>query len=318
VKVRGNGFDQAAFNFGKVDIVTVNDPFIDLNYMVYMFQYDSHGKFHGTIKAENRRLVINGKPMSIFQEQDPTIKWGGAAKYAVESTGVLIVMEKAGILKGGASRVTISSPSPDAPMCVMSVNRKKYDNSLKMVSSASGTTNWSPLARVIHDNFSIVEGLMTTVHAITATRLWTTPLESCDMIAKGCLEHYSCFYWHCQGLGKPIPELNGKLTGIAFQVPTHSVSVVGVTCCLEKATKYDNLKKFMRQALEGPKGILGYTEDQVVSCDFNSDTQFSTFDSGAESGALSDYFVRHISWYDNKFGYSNQMVDLMVHIASKE
>ncbi|KAF6118744.1 hypothetical protein HJG60_005433 [Phyllostomus discolor] len=274
VKIGVNGFGRigrlvtrAAFYSGKVDVVAINDPFIDLNYMVYMFQYDStHGKFKGTVKAENGKLVINGKSISIFQERDPAnIKWGDAgAEYVVESTGVFTTMEKAGAhLKGGAKRVIISAPSADAPMFVMGVNQDKYDNSMKIVSNASCTTNClAPLAKVI-----------------------------------------------------PVCR---KLTGMAFRVPTPNVSVVDLTCRLEKAAKYDDIKKVVKQASEGPlKGILGYTEDQVVSCDFNSDTHSSTFDAGAGI-ALNDHFVKLISWYDNEFGYSNRVVDLMVHMASKE
>ncbi|GAB1302534.1 Glyceraldehyde-3-phosphate dehydrogenase [Apodemus speciosus] len=284
---------------GKVEIVAINDPSIDLNYMVYMFQSDStHGKFNGTVEAENGKLAINGKPIAIFQERDPAdIKWGDTgAECVLASTGVFTTMEKAGgPLEGWDQRVIISAPSADASMFVMGVNHEKYDNSVKIVSNASCTTNcFAPLAKVIHDNFGIVEGLMTTIHAITATQ------KTVD------------------GCGKGRPRAERELTGIAFCVPTPSVSTVDLTCRLEKPAKYDDIMKVVKQASEGPlKGILGYTEDQAVSCDFNSNSHSSTFDAGAGI-ALSDNFVKLTSWYDNEYDYSNRVVGLMANMASKE
>nr|XP_060497469.1 glyceraldehyde-3-phosphate dehydrogenase-like [Panthera onca] len=324
VKVRVNGFGRigclvtrAAFNSGKVDIVAISGHFIDLNYMVFVFCYDfTHGKFHGTVKAENGTHVINGKPISIFQERYSTnIKWADAgANCAVESTGVSTTMKTGAHLTGGMKRVILSAPSADAPMSVMGVNREKYGDSFKIVSNASCTTNClAPLAEVIYDNFSIVGGFMTTVHAITATqKSWMAPLGSCGiMAAQNVIPAYT---GTAQAIGKVIPDLNGKFTGMAFFVPTHNVSVMDLTCCLEKAAKHDDIKEVTKQVSEGPlKGILGYTEDQIVCCNFIRDTYSSTCDVGVGI-AFNDHFVRLISWYDNEFGYSN----IMVPRASKE
>ncbi|KAL1789658.1 glyceraldehyde-3-phosphate dehydrogenase [Sigmodon hispidus] len=296
---------RAAFESGKVTIVAINDPFIDLNYMVYMFQYDStHGKFNSTVKAENGKLVINGKPIIIFQERDPAnIKWGNAgAQYVVESTGVFKTMEKAAAHLNG--RAIISAPSANTPLFVMGMNHEKYNNSLKMVRNASCTTNGlAPLAKVIHDNFGIVERLITTVHDITATqktvddpfgKLW---LDGCGA-AQNIIPAST---GAAKAVGKVIPELNGKLTGMAFHVPTPNLSVVDLTCRQEKAVKYDDIKKVVKQASEGPlKGILGYTEDQVVSCDFNCHSHFFNYDVGA-GFTLNDNFVKLFSWYDNEY-----------------
>uniref|UniRef100_A0A8C4Q6B9 Glyceraldehyde-3-phosphate dehydrogenase n=1 Tax=Eptatretus burgeri TaxID=7764 RepID=A0A8C4Q6B9_EPTBU len=332
VKIGINGFGRigrlvtrAAILNGKVEVVAINDPFIDVTYMEYMFKYDStHGKWKGSVKAEGNHIVIDGHKIAVFQERDPAnIKWGSAgAQYVVESTGVFTTKEKASAhLKGGAKRVVISAPSADAPMFVMGVNHEKYDPSLTIVSNASCTTNClAPLAKVVHDNFGIVEALMTTVHSYTATqktvdgpsgKLWRDGRGAAQNIIPASTGA-------AKAVGKVIPDLNGKLTGMAFRVPTANVSVVDLTCRLEKPGSYDAIKAKIKAAAEGPmKGFLGYTEEQVVSSDFNGDCHSSIFDAGAGI-ALNDHFVKLVSWYDNEFGYSNRVVDLVLYMASKE
>jgi len=328
LKVGINGFGRigrlvlrAALEKG-VEVVAVNDPFIELDYMVYMFKYDStHGNFKGKVSAENGKLIIDGKAITVFMERDPAnIKWASAgANYVVESTGVFTTIDKAKvhIESGGASKVVISAPSADAPMFVMGVNQEKYTKDLKVVSNASCTTNClAPLVKVINDNFGIVEGLMTTVHAVTATQKTVDGPSSKDW--RGGRGAYQNIIPSSTGaakaVGKVIPVMNGKLTGMAFRVPVADVSVVDLTCRLEKAASYDVIKKTIKEAAEGKmKGVLAYTEDDVVSQDFKGDTASSTFD--AKAGiSLNDNFVKLVSWYDNEYGYSHRVVELMKHM----
>merc|ERR1712002_1417781 len=330
-KIGINGFGRigrlvcrAAFDSGAT-VVAVNDPFIDLDYMVYMFKYDStHGRWKGTVEAKDGKLVINGKAVTVFNERDPAnIKWSDAgAEYVVESTGVFTTIEKASLhMKGGAKKVIISAPSADAPMYVMGVNHTSYQTSENVVSNASCTTNClAPLAKVIHDNFEIVEGLMTTVHATTATqktvdgpsgKLWRDGRGAAQNIIPASTGA-------AKAVGKVIPALNGKLTGMAFRVPTPNVSVVDLTVRTKEAATYEDIKAAIKKASEGSmKGIMGYTEEQVVSSDFNGDTHSSIFDAGAGI-SLNDNFVKLVSWYDNEFGYSNRVVDLMCYMFTKE
>jgi len=328
LKVGINGFGRigrlvlrAALEKG-VEVVAVNDPFIELDYMVYMFKYDStHGNFKGKVSAENGKLVINGQAITVFMERDPAnIKWASAgANYVVESTGVFTTVDKAKvhIESGGASKVIISAPSADAPMFVMGVNNEKYSKDQNVVSNASCTTNClAPLVKVINDNFGIVEGLMTTVHAVTATQKTVDGPSSKDW--RGGRGAYQNIIPSSTGaakaVGKVIPAMNGKLTGMAFRVPVADVSVVDLTCRLEKAASYDVIKKTIKEAAEGKmKGVLAYTEDDVVSQDFKGDTNSSIFD--AKAGiSLNDNFVKLVSWYDNEYGYSNRVIELMKHM----
>jgi len=305
-------------------VVAINDPFIDLDYMVYMFKYDStHGQYKGEVAAVDGKLVVDGNSITVFSERDPSaIPWGSVgAKYVVESTGVFTTLEKAGAHhKGGAEKVIISAPSADAPMFVMGVNEGSYNNDMKIVSNASCTTNClAPLAKVINDNFGILEGLMTTVHAVTATQKTVDGPSGKDWRGgRGAGQNIiPSSTGAAKAVGKVIPELNGKLTGMAFRVPTPDVSVVDLTVRLEKEATYQEICNKMKEASEGSmKGILGYTEDMVVSTDFLGDNRSSIFD--AKAGIqLSGTFVKLVSWYDNENGYSNRVIDLINHMYSK-
>ncbi len=330
VKMGINGFGRigrlvfrAALGNPNVKVVGINDPFIDLEYMVYMLRYDSvHGKFEGDISVQDGKLVVNGNAITVFACKDPgEIAWASCgAEYVVESTGVFTTTEKASAhFKGGAKKVIISAPSADAPMFVMGVNQEKYTKDMNVVSNASCTTNClAPLAKVINDNFGIVEGLMTTIHATTGTQKTVDAPSNKDWRGgRAVLNNIiPSSTGAAKAVGKVIPALNGKLTGMAFRVPTLDVSVVDLTVRLEKPASYEAIKACVKAASESPelKGILGYTEDEVVSTDFIHESRTSVFD--AKAGiALNDNFVKLVSWYDNEWGYSNKVVDLISHMA---
>nr|UAT87935.1 glyceraldehyde-3-phosphate dehydrogenase [Ganoderma sp. TQC-2021a] len=293
--------------------------------MVYMFKYDSvHGRFKGTIEAKDNKLYVEGKAISVFGEKDPaSINWAGVgAEYIVESTGVFTTIDKASAhLKGGAKKVIISAPSADAPMFVCGVNLDQYDSKYQVISNASCTTNClAPLAKVINDNFGIVEGLMTTVHSTTATQRTVDGPSMKDWrggraVAANIIPSST---GAAKAVGKVIPSLNGKLTGMAFRVPTIDVSVVDLVVRLEKEASYDEIKQAVKSAATGNlKGIIDYTEDKVVSTDFTGSDASSIFD--AEAGiALNKNFVKLIAWYDNEWGYSRRVCDLLVYAAKQD
>ena len=305
-----------------VNVVAINDPFITPDYMEYMIRYDStHGPFQGTVKAEKDAIIVNGRRIAVSNEMDPKkIQWGAnGVEYVVESTGVFTEQAKAAQhLEGGAKKVVISAPSKDAPMFVMGVNHNTYTKDLKIVSNASCTTNClAPLAKIIDDKFGLKEGLMTTVHAVTSTQKvldgpsrkdWRGGRSSCFNIIPSSTGA-------AKAVGKVIPKLNGKLTGMSFRIPTEDVSVVDLTCTLEKPATYDQICAAVKEASETyMKGIMGYTEEEVVSRDFKTCPLSSIFDKKAGI-ALNDRFVKLVSWYDNEWGYSNRMVDLIQHMA---
>nr|AEK51006.1 glyceraldehyde-3-phosphate dehydrogenase [Rhizoctonia solani] len=335
VKIGINGFGRIgrivlrnAIQHRDVDVVAVNDPFINLEYMVYMFKYDStHGRFKGEVKHEDGALVINGKKVAVHSERNPgDINWDASgAEYVVESTGVFTTIDKASEhFKKSPSlkKVIISAPSADAPMHVVGVNLDAYDpKGSKVISNASCTTNClAPLAKVIHDEFGIVEGLMTTVHATTATQKTVDGPSAKDWRGgRGAAANIiPSSTGAAKAVGKVIPSLNGKLTGLAFRVPTSNVSVVDLVARLEKPASYDDIKAAIKKASEGEyKGILGYTEDDVVSTDFVGDEHSSIFD--AKAGiSLNKNFVKLVSWYDNEWGYSRRVVDLIAYVDKKD
>ncbi|KAF7283369.1 glyceraldehyde-3-phosphate dehydrogenase 1-like [Rhynchophorus ferrugineus] len=307
-----------------VSVVGVNDPFLDPNYMVYLFKYDStHGKFKGCLSTDGKCLIVNGNKIEVFTEKDPKcIPWGRVgADYVIECTGAFTTVEKASQhLEGGAKKVIISAPSADAPTYVVGVNLDKYTPSDNVLSNASCTTNClAPLAKVIHDNFEIVEGLMTTVHAVTATQKTVDgPSGKNWRDGRGAAQNIiPAATGAAKAVTKVIPDLKGKLTGMAFRVPVPNVSVVDLTCRLGKSATMDDIKAKIKEASVGSmKGIIGYTDEQVVSTDMNGDTRSCIFDAGAGI-SLNDNFVKLIAWYDNEYGYSNRVLDLVNYIHSK-
>ena len=330
IKVAINGFGRIGrlvFRDGlkrdDIEFVAIND-LIAPDYMAYMLKYDTiHGPFDGEVSHTDSSLIVNGREIKVYSERDPAnLPWGELGVFAVvEATGLFTTLEKADPhLKAGAKKVVISAPSADAPMFVMGVNNDKYEPSMNVVSNASCTTNClAPIAKVIHDNFGMKDGLMTTVHATTATQKTVDGVSAKDWrggrAAAGNIIPSST--GAAKAVGKVIPALNGKLTGMSMRVPTLNVSVVDLTCNLEKPATYEEICKAMKKASEGElKGVLGYTEESVVSSDFIGDPRVSVFD--AKAGiALTDTFVKIIAWYDNEWAYSCKTLDLIEYMAKR-
>jgi len=328
INVGINGFGRigrlvfrAAITDPAVQVVGINDPFIDTEYMAYMLKYDTvHGRFKGTIEVKDGKLVVNGQTVSVYDKMKPEeIPWKECgAEYILESTGVFTVIDKAKAhLAAGAKKVVISAPSKDAPMFVMGVNNEKYKGE-DIVSNASCTTNClAPLAKVLNDTWGIAEGLMTTVHATTATQKTVDGPSKKDWRGGrgAAFNIIPSSTGAAKAVGKVIPELNGKLTGMAFRVPTADVSVVDLTCKLAKEATYEEICAEMKKASETYlKGVLGYTEECVVSSDFIGETCTSVFDANAGI-MLNSTFVKVVGWYDNEWGYSCKCVDLIKHMA---
>jgi glyceraldehyde 3-phosphate dehydrogenase len=317
---------RAACEKDGAEVVAVNDPFCDVKYAAYLFKYDStHGIYKGTVDFDEAAstLIVDGKAIKFFAVRNPEeVPWGETGSDIVcESTGIFTVIEKASMhMKGGAKKVIISAPSADAPMFVMGVNHTTYTKDINVLSNASCTTNClGPLAKVIHETYGIKEGLMTTVHATTATQKTVDGPSGKDWRGgRGAGQNIiPSATGAAKAVGKVLPALNGKLTGMAFRVPTPDVSVVDLTVTLEKPASYDEIKATMKAASESDayKGIIGYTEDQVVSTDFQGDARSSIFDAGAGI-SLTPTFVKLVSWYDNEWGYSNRLVELAMHVDS--
>lgn len=328
IKVGINGFGRigrlvmrASLRFSEVEVTLINEPFMDLDYIVYLFKYDStHGRFKGDVHHDGKQLIIDGHRISVSAEKDPSkIPWKDhGADYVVESTGVFTTAEKCQAhLTAGAKKVIITAPA-DVPMFVVGVNEKTYDPKIDILSNASCTTNClAPLAKIINDKFGIVEGLMTTVHATTATQKTVDGPSGKDWRSgRGAGQNIiPAATGAAKAVTKVIPSLEGKLTGMSFRVPTPDVSVVDLTVRLEKAASYKQICDAIKEAASGElKGILDYTEHEVVSSDFLGDSHSSIFD--AKAGiSLNEKFVKLIAWYDNEWGYSNRVVDLLIYVA---
>jgi glyceraldehyde 3-phosphate dehydrogenase len=329
IKIGINGFGRigrlalrVAMQRENVQVVGIND-LLDVDYLAYMLKYDSvHGRFDGDIEVKDGKLIVNGNEIRITAERNPEdLKWNEVdADYVIEATGFFTTKEKAAMhITAGAKKVIISAPSPDAPMFVMGVNHKELNADEKVFSNASCTTNClAPIAKVLHDNFEITDGLMTTIHATTATQKTVDGPSLKDWRGGRAAIHniIPSSTGAAKAVGKVIPSLNGKLTGMSFRVPTMDVSVVDLTVNLGKSATYDEVCKVMKEASEGElKGILGYTEELVVSQDFVGETCTSVFD--AKAGiALTDTFIKVVSWYDNEYGYSTKIIDLLEYSAS--
>lgn len=330
IRVGINGFGRigrlvirAALNFPNVTVVAVNDPFVDVDYAKYLLEYDTvHGKFNGTVEVKDGDLVVNGKPIKFYNQFNPEeIAWGQSnAEYILEATGKFTKgVEAERHLAGGAKKVIITAPGKEVPMFVYGVNENKYDASMKVVSNASCTTNClAPISKIMHDEYGILEGLMTTVHSTTATQLTVDGPSKKDWrggrAASGNIIPSST--GAAKAVGEVMPELKGKLTGMSFRVPTLNVSVVDLTLRLAKETDYESIKATVKRYSETTmKGVMGYDDQPLVSSDFIGDPRASIFDAGAGI-MLSPTFVKLVCWYDNEYGYSTQLVRLLEHMHS--